>query len=101
MRSSTYGSSIVGLAKISINPGDRSRVDNTATVLLYHMRPCGTTDLMSASEMDSQHRIPYLEVTFVKPLSRKIPALFNNYVDTLKGIDASADNALSVTGSVT
>lgn len=92
----TYGSGIVGLAKVTVDTRGRSGVNDTAILLLEEVRPGSLGGLVGTAQVDVHDRVPEVVVHVGESLVTEDTSVVDEDVDAAEGIDGTLDDSLTV-----
>jgi hypothetical protein len=92
----TYSSSIVGLSKVAVDTTCAGGVDDSAVLLLEHVRVCGLGDLVGASGVDSHDDVPLLISHVGEGLVTEDSGVVDENVNAAVVVDCGFDDSFSI-----
>lgn len=94
----TYGSGVVGLAKVAVDTTGRGGVDDTTVFLLEEVGPGSLGDLVGAAQMHVEDGVPERVVHVGKSLVAEDTGVVDNDVNAAKVVNGSLDNRVTILG---
>lgn len=92
----TYGSSVVGLAKVTVDTRGGGGVDNATVLLLKEVGPSSLGDLVGTAEVDVHDRVPEVVVHVGEGLVAQDTGVVDNDVNAAKGINGTLDDNVTI-----
>jgi hypothetical protein len=96
IQGTTYGSSVVGLAKVTVNTGGGGGVNDAAVLLLEEVWPSGLGDLVGTTEMDVHDIIPHLVVHVGEGLVAEDTSVVDEDIDAAIGVNGVLHNSITI-----
>jgi len=92
----TLGGSVVGLPEVAVDTRGGGGVDDTAILLLQHVRPRSLADLVCAAKVDIKDLMELLVVHVGECLVAQDTGVVDDNVDTAESIDRSLYHSVTV-----
>lgn len=94
----SYGSGVVGLAKVAIDTRSRSGVDDTAILLLEEVGPSSLGDLVCTAQVHVHDGVPQVVVHVGEGLVTEDTSVVDNDINTAKGVNGALDDGIAILG---